>query len=175
MSKWFASRLVAPRGVVRVFAVAFAVALVSACGSAGPSGSGPGTVSTRMASPSSSSPVVAGVDACSLVSASDASAVIRVTLTRMADSTPNKCDYAGQDGYSAVEVTVRATTPTEFATRCATGTSFPEIGDAACGGPKVFLVRKGNTEVDFSATTSLGAGQAMMNFSYLAQKIVAKL
>ncbi|MFI5281773.1 MAG: hypothetical protein ACHQ0J_01425 [Candidatus Dormibacterales bacterium] len=109
------------------------------------------------------------------MSASDASAVISVPLTQTAGSTPTTCDYAGQDGYSVVEVSLRATTPTDFATRCSTITPFQGIGDAACGGPKVFLVRKGNTEVDFRATTSLGALQAMMNFSYLAKKIVAKL
>jgi hypothetical protein len=120
------------------------------------------------------------VDACSLVSASEASAVVRVPLSRAASSTPVECDYVGQDpntnSNTTVEVTVRATTPTEFATLCAnTGTAFPGMGDAACGLPKAFLLRKGTTEVEFAATTTFGAGQVMMNFSVLAKTVTSRL
>jgi hypothetical protein len=170
---------------------AIAVLLTAGCGSSGPSGSGPsGSVRSASAMPATSSntpstPGVAGVDACSLVSASEASAVVGsvrepVPLSRDAASTAARCDYVGQDpntnSNTTVEVTVRTTTPTEFAARCATsGTAFPGIGDAACGVPKAFLLRKGTTEVDFAAATTLGAGQVTMNFSVLAQTVASRL
>lgn len=170
---------------------AIAVLLTAGCGSSGPSGSGPsGSAASASSTPATSSstsstPGVAGVDACSLVSASEASAVVGtvrepVPLSRAAASTPVQCDYVGQDPYTnsntTVDVTVRTTTPAEFAARCANnGTPFPGIGDAACGAPKAFLLRKGTTEVDFTATTTLGAGQVMMNFSVLAKTVVTRL
>ena len=171
---------------------AIAVLLTAGCGSSGPSGSGPsGSVRSASAMPATSSntpstPGVAGVDACSLVSASEASAAVGggakdpISLSRDAASTAAQCDYVGLDPNSnsntTVEVTVRTTTPTEFAARCATsGTAFPGIGDAACGVPKAFLLRKGTTEVDFAAATTLGAGQVTMNFSVLAQTVASRL
>ena len=165
---------------------AVAVLLTAGCGSVGPSGSGPSASSAPATSSSASTaPAVAGVDACSLVSASEASAVVGtarepVPLSRDVASTPARCDYVGLDPYTnsntTVEVTVRSTTPTEFAARCATnGTAFPGLGDAACGAPKAFLLRKGTTEVDFTATTTLGAGQVMMNFALLAKTVVTRL
>ena len=103
-----------------------------------------------------------------------------VPLSRAPASTPAKCDYVGLDpttnSNTTVEVTVRTTTPTEFAALCANnGTAFPGIGDAACGFPKGFLLRKGTTEVALTATTTLGAGQVTMNFSVLANTIVTRL
>jgi len=170
---------------------AIAVLLAAGCSSSGPSGSGPsGSVPSARSMPATSSntpntPGVAGVDACSLVSAGEASAVVGtvrepVPLSRAASSTPAKCDYVGLDpnnnSNTTVEVTVRTTTPTEFAARCETsGTAFPGIGDAACGVPKAFLLRKGTTEVDFAAATTLGAGQVTMNFSVLAQTVASRL
>ena len=172
---------------------AIAVVLAAGCGSSGPSRSGPGAGSTPAASSVASSapstvPAVAGVDACSLVSASEASAVVGtvrepVPLTRAASSTPVQCDYVGLDpntnSNTTVEVAVRATTPTEFAASCAKNngdsTAFPGIGDAACGFPKAFLLRKGTTEVDLMATTTLGAGQVTENFSVLAKTIATRL
>jgi hypothetical protein len=125
------------------------------------------------------------MDACSLVSASEASAVVGtmgepVPLSRDAASTAARCDYVGQDpntnSNTTVEVTVRTTTPTEFAARCANnGTAFPGLGDAACGAPKAFVLRKGTTEGDLTATTTLGAGQVMMNFSVLAKTVITRL
>jgi hypothetical protein len=125
------------------------------------------------------------VDACSLVSATEASAIVGggardpIALSRDAASTAARCDYVGLDpltnSSTTVEVTVRTTTPTEFAARCANnGSAFPGIGDAACGAPKAFLLRKGTTEVDLTATTTLGAGQVTMNFSVLAKTIVTR-
>ncbi len=157
---------------------AMVFALVAGCGSSGPSGSKPSASSTPATSTTrgvSTAPAVAGVDACSLVSQSEASAVVGEALSRAAASTPVKCDYVGQDNNTTVEVTVRTTTPTEFAARCANDTAFSGVGDAACGAPKAFLLRKGTTEVDFSATTILGAGQVMMNFSTLAKTVVSRL
>jgi|BarGraNGADG00312_2_1021985.scaffolds.fasta_scaffold39906_2 hypothetical protein len=165
---------------------AIAVLFAAGCGSSGPSGSVPSAGSTPATSSSTSSTLgVAGVDACSLVSATEASAVVGtvrepVPLSRDPASTPVRCDYVGQDpntnSSTTVEVTVRTTTPTEFAARCANnGTAFPGIGDAACGAPKAFLLRKGTTEVDLTATTTLGAGQVTMNFSVLAKTIVTRL
>jgi hypothetical protein len=103
-----------------------------------------------------------------------------IALSRDAASTAVRCDYVGLDpltnSNTTVEVTVRTTTPTEFAARCASnGTAFPNIGDAACGLPKAFMLLKGTTEVDLSATTTLGAGQVTMNFSELAKAILARL
>ena len=168
-----------------------AVLITAGCGSSSPSGPGPArpvssTGSTPATSSSTSSaPGVAGVDACALVSANEASAIVGtvrqpVPLTRAAASTPAKCDYVGLDpntnSNTTVEVTVRTTTPTEFAARCATnGTDFPGIGDAACGAPKAFLLRKGTTEVDLAAATTLGAGQVTMNFSMLAKTVADRL
>ena len=176
-------------GIVVVAAIT--VVLMTGCGSSGrPSGSGPSASSTPTTSSSASgvpstTPAVAGVDACSLVSASEASLVVGtvrepVPLSRDAASTAARCDYVGQDpntnSNTTVEVTVRTTTPTEFAARCAnSGTAFPGIGDAACGAPKAFLLRKGTTEVDLTATTTLGAGQVMMNFSVLAKTVITRL
>jgi len=176
-------------GIVVVAAIT--VVLMTGCGSSGrPSGSGPSASSTPTTSSSASSapstnPAVAGLDACSLVSASEASVVVGtvrepVPLSRDAASTAARCDYVGQDpntnSNTTVEVTVRTTTPTEFAARCASnGTAFPGIGDAACGAPKAFLLRKGTTEVDLTATTTLGAGQVMMNFSVLAKTVITRL
>ena len=169
---------------------AIAVLLAAGCSSSGPSGSGPsGSVPSARSMPATSSntpntPGVAGVDACSLVSAGEASAVVGtvrepVPLSRAASSTPAKCDYVGLDpnnnSNTTVEVTVRTTTPTEFAARCANDSAFPGVGDAACGAPKAFLVRKGTTEVDFKATTILGAGQVTMNFSTLAKTVTSRL
>jgi hypothetical protein len=184
------------RALVRRFAVlgryvpsvvgSIAILLAAGCGSSSPSGSVPSTSSAAATSSTNSSiPGVAGVDACSLVTASEASAIVGtvrepVPLTRDSASTPAQCDYVGLDpntnSSTKVEVTVRATTPTEFAARCATsGTAFPGIGDAACGAPKAFSLRKGTTEVDLVAATTLGAGQVTMNFSVLAKTIVSRL
>ncbi len=172
---------------------AIAVVLVAGCSSSSPSRSGPSAGSTPATSSVASSapstvPTVAGVDACSLVSASEASAVVGtaqepVPLIRAASSTPVQCDYVGLDPFTnsntTVEVTVRATTPTEFAASCAknngNSTAFSGIGDAACGLPKAFLLRKGTTEVDLTATTTLGAGQVTENFSVLAKTIATRL
>jgi hypothetical protein len=155
---------------------AIAVVLTAGCGSSGPSGSGPTARSTpATSSGASSAPAVAGVDACSLVSESEASAVVGEPLSRAAANSSVQCDYVGQDNNTTVEVTVRTTTPTEFAARCANDSAFPGIGDAACGAPKAFLLRKGTTEVDFLATTILGAGQVTMNFSVLAKTVTSRL
>lgn len=171
---------------------AIAVLLTAGCGSSGPSGSGPSAGSTpatsniAASSAPSSAPAPAGVDACSLVSASEASAAVGggvrdpIALSRNAASTAAQCDYVGLDpltnSNTTVDVTVRTTTPAEFAARCANnGTAFPGIGDAACGGPKFFAFLKGTTEVDLTATTTLGAGQVTMNFSVLAKTILTRL
>ena len=190
MARSRASRFAVRGRAGPVLAGAVAVLLAAGCGSSGPSGPVPGTGSTPATSSGTSSSTsstlgVAGVDACSLVSAAEASAVVGtarepVPLSRDPASTPARCDYVGLDpgtnSSTTVEVTVRTTTPTEFAARCATsGTAFPGIGDAACGVPKAFLLRKGTTEVDLAATTTLGAGQVTMNFSVLAKTIVARL
>ena len=169
---------------------AIAVLLTAGCGSSGPSGSGPSASSTPATSSSAFStqstvPAVAGVDACSLVSASEASAAVGggardpIALSRDAGSTAARCDYVGLDPLTnfntTVEVTVRTTTPADFAARCSTNAAFPGIGDAACGAPKAFSLRKGTTEVDFVATTTLGAGQVTENFSVLAKTVVTRL
>ena len=165
---------------------AIALLLAAGCGSSSPSGSGPSAGSTRATSSSASSaPAVAGVDACSLVSASEASAAVGggardpIALSRDAGSTAARCDYVGLDPLTnfntTVEVTVRTTTPADFAARCSTNAAFPGIGDAACGAPKAFSLRKGTTEVDFVATTTLGAGQVTENFSVLAKTVVTRL
>ena len=171
---------------------AIAVLLTAGCGSSGPSGSGPSASSTPATSSSAFStqstvPAVAGVDACSLVSASEASAVVGasvrdpIVLSRDAASTAVECDYVGLDPLTnfntTVKVMVRTTTPTGFAPACVAngGTVFPGIGDAACGAPKSFSFRKGTTEVDLGASTMYGASQVMMNFSVLAKTILTRL
>jgi hypothetical protein len=102
-----------------------------------------------------------------------------IALSRDATSTASRCAYVGLDPLSnfntTVEVTVRTTTPADFAARCANNGAFPGIGDAACGAPKAFLLRQGTTEVDFMASTTLGAGQVTVNFSELAKTVVTRL
>ncbi|HYL41492.1 MAG TPA: hypothetical protein VET90_09300 [Candidatus Binatus sp.] len=102
-----------------------------------------------------------------------------IVLSRDPSSTVARCDYVGLDpltnSATTVEVTVRSTTPADFAARCATdGRGFPGIGDAACGKPKAFLLLKGTTEVDFVAQTTLGAGQVTENFSVLAKTVATR-
>ena len=179
MARSFVSRF-AVRGRPGMVAVGvIAAVLMVGCGSSGPKASNPSSSSrpatSSVSSVVSSTPAVAGVDACSLVSESEASAIVGEPVSRAATSTPVHCDFVGQSNNTSVVVTVRTTTATEFDTRCANGSAFPGIGDAACGAPKAFLLRKGTTEVDFSATTILGANQVMMNFSVLAKTLSDKL
>lgn len=163
-----------------VLAGAIAIALTAGCGASSSSTSSSSASSTSTSSVATSSvattsAAVAGVDACSLVTPSEASAVIKETVTRATTSTAVLCDYVGQSNNTTVEVTVRTTTAADFAARCANSTPFPGIGDAACGAPKAFLLRKGTTEVDFVATTTLGALQVMTNFSTLAKTVATRL
>ncbi len=185
MAKSFVRRFAISGRSGVVVAGTIAVVLTAGCGTSGPSASGLSTSSTSTSSVATSSVptstvattsvAVAGVDACSLVTPSEASAVIKETVSRATDSTAALCDYVGQSNNTTVEVTVRSTTAADFAARCANSTPFPGIGDAACGAPKAFLLRKGTTEVDFVATTTLGALQVMMNFSTLAKTVATRL
>jgi hypothetical protein len=100
-----------------------------------------------------------------------------VPLSRDAASTPAQCDYVGQDPYTnsntTVEVTVRATTPAEFAASCpnADTPALPGVGDAACAGRTGFALRKGTTEVGLSVSGALVVG----NFETLAKTIASRL
>jgi hypothetical protein len=166
-----------------VIAVIGALGLVAACGSSGGSGSAPTVSPARTTSPNTSisAPTttiggVVGVDACSLVTAAEASAAVKEPVTRAATSTAAHCEFAGQGTDTIVAIDVRPTTPTEFASKCrAEDTAIPNTGDAACGGPKFVILRKGNVEVDFTARTILGAGQVMMDFATLAKTVVTRL
>jgi hypothetical protein len=146
----------------------------------------------------SSSAAIAGVPAktkppqplpaaCKLVTQSDASTFLGVTVTQTGSGT--SCDYAGDGGIAAVTVRLMSLNTANAAfykkhIKSTTGATFPKLGDVASetivqGGGGDIQVLKGKVLLDLSARKSDGAGQVTAldpaAFAAFARTAVAKL
>lgn len=140
-------------------AVAVAVLAASACG-----GSAGGSSSSG-ASPSPS--LIASVDACSLVTASEASSAAGTTLTNMVGVTvPGACFYGQQGGSAGVFVYAQAY-PDSAAANAVTAQQMSaalgmQVGAGATSGKQVSGI--GDKAYEFTANGTAGAGNAIIVF-----------
>jgi hypothetical protein len=134
-----------------------AILALSACGSS--------STSTSGASPSPS--LIASVDACSLVTASEASSAAGATLTSMVGVTvPGACFYGEQGGSAGVFVYAQAY-PDSAAANAVTAQQMSaalgmQVGAGATSGKQVSGI--GDKAYEFTATGNAGAGSAIIVF-----------
>lgn len=138
--------------------VAVAILAISACGGSSTSGGGG-------ASPSPS--LIASVDACSLVTASEASSAAGTTLTNMVGVViPGACFYGQQAGTAGVFVYAQAYANTATANAVTaqqmSAAMGMQVGAGATSGKQVSGI--GDKAYEFTATGNAGAGSAIIVF-----------
>ena len=135
-----------------------AILAISACGGSSTSGGGG-------ASPSPS--LIASVDACSLVTASEASSAAGTTLTNMVGVViPGACFYGEQAGSAGVFVYAQAypdsaTANAVTAQQMSTALGM-QVGAGATSGKQVSGI--GDKAFEFTANGNAGAGSAIIVF-----------
>ena len=139
--------------------------LVSACGSSSPSATASGGHSPT---PSSAATVISKVDACSLVTASEASSASGTTLANLAGASgvvmPGACIYSSSDGAASVLVFAQA----YLDAGTANAVSPQQIAAAINGGYGVANAKSvsgiGDKAVEYSTTTAGGNGTVIFVF-----------
>lgn len=113
--------------------------------------------------------MIASVDACSLVSASEASAAAGTTLTNMAGSgvtVPGACFYGAQGSSSGVYIFAQvypdAQTADAVTAQQLSASLGAQIGLGATGGKQVSGI--GDRAYEFTATGNAGSGIAIIAF-----------
>lgn len=140
-------------------AVAAAMLAMAACGGSSTGGS------TGGASPSPS--LIASVDACSLVTATEASSAAGTTLTNMVGVTiPGACFYGQQGGSGGVFIYAQAY-PDAAAANAVTAQQMSaalgmQVGAGATSGKEVSGI--GDKAFEFTATGNAGEGSAIIVF-----------
>jgi len=141
----------------RQLAVLVAICAISACGGS--------SSSSSSSSPSPS--LIASVDACSLVTAAEASAAAGATLTNIAGvSTPGTCFYGEQGGSAGVFVYAQvyrdAATANAVTAQQISAALGAQVGNGATSGKEVSGI--GDKAFEFTAAGNAGNGMAIIVF-----------
>lgn len=143
---------------------------------------GDSTGSTATTAPAATTTAAGPIDVCSLISASQASAIVGVTYSA-ANSNSSTCTYPTTDAPipMSINISVAGTTgwTIELATiqegGGATPATFTGVGDHAAGGGNEFGVQSGNWIIDILGGDPLGNGSAFPKSTALAEAIIPQL
>ena len=159
-------RTVSTSGVIAL--VAMAGLVVSSCGSPSSSSTSSNSSASPSPSPSPRETQISKVDACTLVTAADASAAAGTTVANLAGtsgvSIPGACFYGSADGATSVLVFAQV-----YPDASAAASVSPETMAAALNGAYGIANAKvvtgiGDKAVEYSSTSSAGNGAVIFVF-----------